>query len=427
MTRQRSRRGNGTIQKLGRNHYRVLVDFGIGADGKRQRPSKTVHGTRRDAEKAISELQSMRDSGIRANGGKMTFSELAGEWLAEREALNLAEATLQRNRYEVKVLDLYFGPLKLEAIDAATASKRLRQIQADRGVGNTTMHSYRACLKTILEWAVDYDLIPKNPISKLKIYTEVDEPNRDGLSPFDAMRLKREIQSSWTCELEKYHAKEERQDGRGNCEGREYIRGLSPLSLLVGIRLALETGMRLEEVFGLTWARVDFKNGLVIVREAVGRDGNLKKLKTRSSRREIRVNDGMIDLLLEWKSIQSGMLAEIGIEQKATSPVCCREVGGFIGSADAGRRWRRWRDAHGFKGLKFHELRHTQATILISRGVSDITVMHRLGHKNVRMTQHYAHPTEEADYIAAQVIGDVLGEARREASETASDARPRAI
>ena len=429
MTRQRAEQGNGSIHKLGKNHYRVWVDFGVGANGKRQRQARTVHGTRRDARAALSELQALKDGGIKAKGCKMTFSELAGEWLAEREAdSRLAADTLRRSRYETRVLVEYFGALKLESFDAMTASKGLRQIQADRGVGNTTMYCYRTRLKSIFEWAVRYRIVPYNPVTMTEVYKSIDKPNRDGLSPFDALRLAREVEKSWAEELEKYRAKEQRQAERGNSEEREYVRGLSPLSLLVGIRLGLETGMRLGEVFGLTWARVDFERGLILVREAVGRDGRPKRLKTESSRREIPVKEAMLSLLREWKAIQAEMLGEIGIEQRGSSPVCCREIGGFMCSTDAGRRWRRWRGSHGFEGLKFHELRHTQATLLInSMRVPDTTVQRRLGHASLRMTMSYTHPTEEADYTAADVIGDLLGEGSRTASDEADNPRFLAI
>ena len=429
MTRQRAEQGRGSIQKLGKNHYRVFVDFGVGANGKRQRPSRTVHGTRKDARAALSELQALKDGGIKAKGCKMTFSELAGEWLAEREAdSSLAADTLRRSQYETRILIRYFGALKLESIDTMEASKGLRQIQADRAVGGTTMCCYRSRLKSIFEWAVRYRIVPYNPVTMTDVYKSVDKPNREGLSPFDALRLAREVEKSWAEELEKYRAKEQRQAERGNSEEREYVRGLSPLSLLVGIRLGLETGMRLGEVFGLTWACIDFGRGLILVREAVGRDGKLKRLKTESSRREIPVKKAMLDLLLEWKAIQAEMLAEIGIEQRGSSPVCCREIGGFMCSTDAGRRWRRWRGAHGFEGLKFHELRHTQATLLInSKKVPDITVSKRLGHKSTRMTAQYTHPSEEADYTAADVIGNLLGESSQEASEGGENPRRLAI
>lgn len=62
-----------------------------------------------------------------------------------------------------------------------------------------------------------------------------------------------------------------------------------------------------------------------------------------------------------------------------------------------------------YRGLKFHELRHTQATLLITNGVNPKTVQNRLGHASITMTLDlYAHASSENDKVAADLIGDLL-------------------
>ena len=71
--------------------------------------------------------------------------------------------------------------------------------------------------------------------------------------------------------------------------------------------------------------------------------------------------------------------------------------------------WRAWRKEHGFEGLKFHELRHTQATQLLANGVDVKTVQTRLGHASASITLGwYAHAIPEKGHEAADLLGAIL-------------------
>lgn len=77
-----------------------------------------------------------------------------------------------------------------------------------------------------------------------------------------------------------------------------------------------------------------------------------------------------------------------------------------------------FRKDNDFASLKFHELRHTQATQLLANGVDVKTVQTRLGHANASITLNwYAHSVPENDRRAAQIIGDLFGKIEDEASE----------
>ncbi|MEG0015188.1 MAG: tyrosine-type recombinase/integrase [Gordonibacter sp.] len=70
---------------------------------------------------------------------------------------------------------------------------------------------------------------------------------------------------------------------------------------------------------------------------------------------------------------------------------------------------RLWRTERGFEGLKFHELRHTQATHLLASGVDVKTVQERLGHASAMMTlDQNSHAIPENDRKAADLIGELF-------------------
>ena len=113
--------------------------------------------------------------------------------------------------------------------------------------------------------------------------------------------------------------------------------------------------------------------------------------------------------LARWKVFQADYLAEISIAQTGSTPVCCSDTGSLYGVDNFEHWWRKWRNDNGFPNLKFHELRHTQATQLLANGIDVKTVADRLGHANASITlSWYAHAIPEKDHEAAEVIGSLF-------------------
>ena len=84
-------------------------------------------------------------------------------------------------------------------------------------------------------------------------------------------------------------------------------------------------------------------------------------------------------------------------------------MGEFIDTNHFSRWWRDFRKAHEFETLRFHDLRHTQATLLIAKGVDIKTVQGRLGHESASTTlDMYAHILPSKDSEAAAVIEELM-------------------
>ena len=92
-----------------------------------------------------------------------------------------------------------------------------------------------------------------------------------------------------------------------------------------------------------------------------------------------------------------------------TTPACCSDTGDYMNANNFSHWWRTFANASGFTGLKFHELRHTQASQLAASGMDVKTVRHRLGHSSATLTMNlYAHALPENDDKAADPIGSLL-------------------
>lgn len=177
----------------------------------------------------------------------------------------------------------------------------------------------------------------------------------------------------------------------------------------MAVRIGLATGARLSEVLALQWRCVDLESGQVSICRALKKDGALKEPKTAAGTRTASVDRKTVGHLARWKARQAAELAKFGIRQTPETPVCCSATGGFINISNFERWWRSFRDGNGFEGLRFHELRHTQATLLLGSGVDVKTVQARLGHADASITLNwYAHAMPGNDRQAADLLAAIM-------------------
>jgi integrase len=195
-----------------------------------------------------------------------------------------------------------------------------------------------------------------------------------------------------------------------------------PLFLIVA--LAAGTGARVNELLALQWSAVDWQTRALKIDAAlkptsIGLERGVPK--TERSRRTIRLDDGLTGLLKREQERQEA-------EQRALKGMCgittLRSLlpqdalifpaspvvpngprrHGPISKGFAARATKA-----GFRGFRFHDLRHTHATLLLQAGVPVAAVSARLGHANAAITLGiYSHSTSDAEAAAAQVAGSLL-------------------
>ena len=167
------------------------------------------------------------------------------------------------------------------------------------------------------------------------------------------------------------------------------------------------------EILALEWGNVDLKRGTISVVQSRTQPGEIKPPKTKAGKRVIHIDDVTRRSLKRLKALQKSCLASLGIKLGEKSPVCCSDKGDYMDSANFERFWRKLKSEWGFEGLKFHELRHTQATQLLANGVDVKTVSSMLGHYSAGFTlDTYAHVTTHAvpenDEAAADLFGSII-------------------
>ena len=164
--------------------------------------------------------------------------------------------------------------------------------------------------------------------------------------------------------------------------------------------LDLATGLRRGELLGLKWEDVDLQNGVIHVRRQVARvDGEVKELplKTKNSYRNISISQDAVAMLTEMAA------------HRSSDYVFPSSTGGPISPDSVNNMLHRVLKRAGLPSIRFHDLRHTFATLALQNGVDIKTVSGMLGHFSAGFTlDTYAHVTTSAQKEAARTMGNVL-------------------
>ena len=162
----------------------------------------------------------------------------------------------------------------------------------------------------------------------------------------------------------------------------------------------LATGLRRGELLGLKWEDIDLQNGIIHVRRQVARvDGEVKELplKTKNSYRNISISRDAVAMLTEMEA------------HRSSEYVFPSSTGGPISPDSVNNMLHRVLKRAGLPSIRFHDLRHTFATLALQNGVDIKTVSGMLCHADPGFTlDTYAHVTTSAQKEAARTMGNVL-------------------
>ena len=272
------------------------------------------------------------------------------------------------------------GDMKLREISTVTCQQLLMNLYTDgrdrkrskkgNGLSLSSVKGIRRALSVCLEKAVDEGLIKTNPCSKVKLpqgeKVEMKTLKKEELTAF----LNEAKESGW---YEFYY-------------------------------LELTTGMRLGEICALTWDDFDEKHKTITVNKSVKRihgENIVNTPKTQSSIRTISLCDECVQLLKELK-VKQKMLNSPYI---FPSPI----TGDMREPAAVTRRLHKIQERAGVPKIRFHDLRHTFATLSLEQGVDIKTVSHMLGHTDAGFTMNtYMHVTDDMQQQAAATMGELM-------------------
>jgi len=180
-------------------------------------------------------------------------------------------------------------------------------------------------------------------------------------------------------------------------------------------RLALDSGMRRGELLGLRWEDVKFHLGSVSVQQQLGQGDDdedesaedeapvFVPLKSEAGRRSIKLDDVTLAVLRAHREAQEFERRSWGDGYRDHDLVFCRPDGAPHDPDTISGQFERLVHKSRLKRIRFHDLRHTHATLLLEAGVDVTVVSRRLGHANVKITtDRYTHVTPRLQQDAAE-------------------------
>lgn len=266
-----------------------------------------------------------------------------------------------------------------------------------QGLSTSTVRSVRSTLITLFEHAMDNGYVTMNPAKKTKP-PKLVRKKLVALTKEEAARLQK------VADTGEYY----KDLGQcGNNIGTQYL--VTEFGTL--IRLALASGARRGELFGLTWDDVDFRKKRIHVVNNLQK-GVLSAPKTRNSERFVSLDIKTMERLQKWKKYQKSYQAAVGDLYINKQNLVFTNINGAHVNVDNFRiRYfnRMCKAADLPLGTTLHSLRHTHATLLLQAGENPKIIADRLGHATVSfMMNTYISTLKEMAESVADVVGEIL-------------------
>lgn len=355
----------------------------------------------------VEEWQNEMDAAARKkmDKGETTVREYAALWL---ESMKLSVKPRTYTYYSQLVNNYIipeYGDVTLNKIDADKV-----QIWLNALVGKKTGHTDALTAKTVNKIRTVFITMMKSACAKNYVTGNVLMATRAIRQEHKERVVLTEEQAKNLMEIARngeyiYIDVKQRQTERAE---QVYIRHLVNMALV----LDFNSGLRIGELFALTWENVDFANNQVRVTATLGVDGSLDAPKTRSSIRNVTLPESVIKMLLGWKEEQKRFAEKhTGLFSNVDDLVFANAWGSCVSLTNFRRRhWRKLLLAAGLpENITFHAIRHTHATLLLRKGVHVKVVSERLGHASTSITMDvYAHALPDMQAQAVEALNEIF-------------------
>ena len=391
----------GSIEKRGKNSYRLVVFKGYDLDGRPIRHQKTIHCKKKsEAQIELAKFLTEVESGLIVDGNIPTFAQYVEIWTKDYALKELAPSTYYRYKRMLETrITPYFRHYKLNKIkptdimrfyDLLEEDTQIVRIKNNNGkktrkpLSQKTILEHHRLLSAMLHKAVYWQLIISNPAERVQA-PKTKKPKR------------------------KYYDDE---------QSKALISGLMELTeeqfkYKVAIILTIFTGVRLGELMGLEWDDINFREGIVSINRSsqyLADKGVFTKVpKTESSIRDVAIPDFVVSLLEEykcWYDEQKYQYGELWID---SNRLFVQADGRPMHPSTISKWFEKFVAQIGLPVINFHGLRHTNATLLIAQNIDVSVVAARLGHAQITTTLNfYVHPIISHNKTAGFALENLL-------------------
>lgn len=381
MARKRRLAGEGSIfeRKDKRGGWVGQINLGWQA-GKRVR--KVVYG--RSADEVREKMTALvRDRDLRIlpkTGSSPTIADFLKDWLASIKSSIRVRSYERYDGIVQRHLKPAIGRIRLEKL-TPTDVQRLLDSKLEAGLSARTVQAIKIVLGAALKQALRWQMVPRN-VAQLVNSPRAQSKEMRVLSPEQA---------------------------------RAFLTASHGEPLHAVYLLALSTGLRRGELLALKWDDIDLDKGMLSVRRSLGRSVTegivIAEPKTRQGRRSLHLSAQLVGALRVHRKNQLERRLQAGADWKDTGYVFTTGIGTSLDPRVIGIDFKRVLEKAELPSVRFHDLRHSAATIALSQGVHPKVVSEMLGHSRISLTLDvYSHslPTlqaEAAERMALALFG----------------------
>ena len=367
----------GSIAARSSGTWRIAVDVGTAPDGRRLRHTETVTGRKADAQMRLNELLAAIGKGTYAPTGRMTVAEHLRQWLDGYVKTNCTMRTLDGYR---SIIERHLIP--------AMGHVPLRQLQpaaiqgyygdACERLSARTVHHHHRVLSQSMKYAVRQGYLGRNPCELV----DAPSPRRKTMRTLTPVEVEILLLSASS----------------------------SPYYPV--IYTALSTGLRQAELLGLRWRDLDFHSASISVSQVLyKRQGvcQFKEPKTSHSRRRVAMTPKLAVFLASYRLERERLCEELEVVLSLDDLVFVSASGGPADPAGLSHAFSRLARTAGLGGVRFHDLRHTFASLMLLRGAKPKVISEALGHASVAFTMDvYSHIIGGMQEDAMRLLDEIM-------------------
>lgn len=373
----------GHVRKRG-STYSIVFDLGRDpTTGKRKQKWISGFKTKKEAEKALSDIIAKLTQGDFAEPSKQILTEYMQYWLEVYAKPNVSPKTYKRY---ADIIRLYISPTigqlrldKLRPLHIQDLYNKAIKDKTDGGFGlspASALYIHRV-LHQALKHAVKWQMLIRNPADAVEP-PKTTKPQMHVLTEKDIEAVLNELVND---------------------------------AIFMPTYLAIMTGMRRGEICGLKWSDIDFDKGVMYIQRSLQRINGIlqeKQTKTSQSSRSVALSTETINLLKKHKAKQAQEKLMMGQLYQDNNYVCAWPDGRPMDPDYLTHRFAKVVSKLGLQA-RFHDLRHTHATLLLKEGIHPKIVSERLGHSEIRITlDTYSHVLPQMQREAAEKLDKII-------------------
>lgn len=361
--------------------WQIVLELGLDENGKRIRKFKATNGTKKEAEKEMQQIISELEGGTFIEENKMTVATYLRSWVKTYVEPNLSPTTIDGYKSNIENYIIpKIGTIQLQKLspmhlqDMYLMLSKKGRLDGKGGLSPTTIRAIHRTLGKALDQALRMQQVKRN-VSSLVTIPKV---KRYDAEIYDENEIINLLSAAKGTDME------------------------------VPITLGATLGLRRGEILGLKWSAINLIEGKMTISNnlvSTSSGAVFTTPKTEKSCRILELSEGVITLLKKHRLSQKENKIKLGGAYKDNDLVCCYPDGSWYEPKNFSKKFAWFLKKHGLRHIRLHDLRHSNATLMLAYGIPAKVASQRLGHSSINITLDlYSHVTSNMQKEVAEKI-----------------------